>query len=406
MLAELPGGGLEGTRAELIVYFASQPFDGPAGTDRHMAHALGRYGPVLFVDPSVSVLTRLRNPLASGVFAAPLQVLGPRIARLVVRVVPGMSRPVLHRLVGPMVARATRAAVQRLFEDAGTGEVAALLSTRVEPLWSALPARRKLFYSTDDLPSGAAILGVSQQRLLRDESLTLRGADAIAVVSPALQERYARAGFSSALIPNGCDPDAYVGVDSAALPADVALPAPVAGFVGHVNDRIDLALLEAVADAGCSLLLVGPVAATYRSAARFAALTRRPNVQWVGAKPFAELPSYLRVIDVGLTPYEDTAFNRASFPLKTLEYLAAGRGVVATPLPANEWLATELIAVASTPADFVARVRAALAERRTPDLAERRRDFTRRHGWDHRAAAIAALLGVDASVPARAGRCV
>jgi hypothetical protein len=38
------GGALEGTRGELIVYFASHALDGPAGTDRHMAEALGVYG--------------------------------------------------------------------------------------------------------------------------------------------------------------------------------------------------------------------------------------------------------------------------------------------------------------------------------------------------------------------------
>ena len=53
----------------------------------------------------------------------------------------------------------------------------------------------------------------------------------------------------------------------------------------------------------------------------------------VGLKPFEELPSYVRVMDAGL-PYADSAFNRASSPLKVLEYLAAGRPAIATDLPA------------------------------------------------------------------------
>ena len=71
---------------------------------------------------------------------------------------------------------------------------------------------------------------------------------------------------------------------------------------------------------------------------RMEALIARPNVHWLGTKPFAELPSYLGAIDVGLTPYAQSAFNRASFPLKTLEYLAAGRPAVASDLPAHRWL--------------------------------------------------------------------
>ena len=40
------------------------------------------------------------------------------------------------------------------------------------------------------------------------------------------------------------------------------------------------------------------------------------------------MPSYMAALKVGLTPYGDNEFNRASFPLKTLEYLSAGIAVV------------------------------------------------------------------------------
>jgi teichuronic acid biosynthesis glycosyltransferase TuaH len=395
------GCALEGTLDELIVYFASQALDGPAGTDRHMAEALGRYGPVLYVDPPISALAPLGRQASPR--QAPLQrleVVGPRLARSVTRGIPGLTRPLLRALVGPMVTRAVRSALAGLFPSSPPQPVAGVISSRVEPLWAAVPARRRLFYATDDLPSGAALLGISRRRLLADEARTLAGADAVAVVSPALQQRYAQAGYAATFVPNGCSPEAYAGVDAASPPPDVALAGPVAGFVGHINDRIDLRLLEAVASAGCSLLLVGPIVAGYRDAPRFAELARRPNVCSVGAKPYAELPRYLRLIDVGLTPYADTAFNRASFPLKTLEYLAAGRAVVSTPLPANDWLATELIEVAPGPEGFALRVRAALATTRTPELAERRRAFARQHSWARRAAEIAALLALDAPLRA------
>ena len=109
--------------------------------------------------------------------------------------------------------------------------------------------------------------------------------------------------------------------------------------------------LEAVAQSGHSLLLVGPRQTTFELE-RINALLSLPNVQWVGPKPFESLPSYLRITTVGLTPYADSDFNRASFPLKTLEYLAAGKPVVSTDLPAARWLATDLVTIAKSPADF------------------------------------------------------
>jgi glycosyltransferase involved in cell wall biosynthesis len=387
-------GKLDGSRADLLVYFANSPWYGPAGTDRHITEALGRYATVLYVEPPLSLLTSLRNPAFASAITTPdaLEVLGPRLARLVTRVAPGMTRPGLHRLTAPMVRRATRAAIDALYGP-GSDPVAAIVSCRVKPLWGTVSTRCRAFFATDDLPAGAELLGEPRDRLLRDEDRTLRTADVVAVVSPALRQRYAEAGHTAHLVPNGCAPEAYEDVDSAPLPADVDLPGPVAGFVGHVNHRIDLSLLEATADTGVSLLIVGPVVPGF-APERFQALADRPNVRWVGAKPFEELPGYLRLIDVGLTPYADTPFNRASFPLKTLEYLAAGRGVVATPLPANDWLDTDLIAVAAGPREYAGRVRAELAVARTGDLAARRRTFARAHGWAGRARQLAGLLGL------------
>jgi teichuronic acid biosynthesis glycosyltransferase TuaH len=382
--------GLDGAREDLIVYLATGWWDGPAGTDRQLATALGRYGPVLYVDPPISGLTRFVKPQLAGVAAAPrIQLHTPRLARLLTRVTPGMTRPVLRHLRAPQVHHAVRAAVRELFGP--RGEVAAVVSSRVDESWPRLPARHRLLHVTDDLVAGAALLGLPPERLIRLENAALAGADRVTVVSPGLQERY---GPRAELVPNGCSPEAYAEVDEAPLPADVSLDGPVAGFVGHLNDRIDLTLLEAVAGTGSSLLIVGPLAHGYREADRFAALAARANVCWVGQRAYEELPSYLRVIDVGLTPYVDNAFNRASFPLKTLEYLAAGRAVVATSLPAHLWLDTDLVTLADGARDFAARVAQALAEPRTAAGVRKRRSFAARHSWTVRAERMAELLGL------------
>jgi teichuronic acid biosynthesis glycosyltransferase TuaH len=391
---------MDGARSDLLVYLAGTRYDGPAGTDRHIADELSRRTPVLYVDPPMSALTRLRNPELAGSWGLPpLTVSRPGLARLTPRVTPGMYRPGAHRLVPPLMRRAIRGAVDRLYGEPGT-PVAAVVSTRVENLLTALPARRTLFYATDDLVAGADLLGIPRDRLVVQEAATLRQAQAVAVVSLPLQERYAAMGFAATMVPNGCAPEAYSGVDTASVPDDARLPGPVAGFVGYINDRIDLGLLEAVADTGCSVLIVGAVAAGYQSE-RFAALAARSNVRHAGPKPFAELPGYLRVIDVGLTPYADTPFNRASFPLKTLEYLAAGRDVVSTPLPANVWLGSDLITVAAGASAFATATRHALSRPRTDAQAGQRRQFAALHSWTQRAGTLAGLVALQPATTMR-----
>ncbi|MGC5020483.1 glycosyltransferase [Micromonospora sp. DT47] len=390
---------LHGSREDLIVYLAAGWWDGPAGTDRQMASELTRYGPVLYVDPPVSALTKLLKPHHAALSNQPrLQLHHPRMARLITRVIPGMTRPVLRHLRAPMVSRGVVSAVASLCGEGAP--VAAVVSSRVDEAWCALPARRRLLYVTDDLVAGADMLGLPRRRLERAERAAVRGADAVAVVSPGLRQRFARDGISAEIVPNGCAPDVFADVDSVAPPEGVPLERPIAGFLGYINDRIDLALLEAVADTGCSLLIVGALGDGFQSP-RFATLTARRNVWWAGPRPYPDMPSFMRLIDVGLTPYADTPFNRASFPLKTLEYLSAGRGVVATSLPATRWLDTDLIAIADEPGAFAERVRRALATPRTETLAAQRRAFAERHSWRRRADRMAELLGLTGTITDR-----
>jgi teichuronic acid biosynthesis glycosyltransferase TuaH len=206
----------------------------------------------------------------------------------------------------------------------------------------------------------------------------------IVAANPTVAETWRVRGGEVTLIPYGADVDAYVDVDCAPLPPDVDLQEPMVGFVGQINDRTDLCLLEAVADRNRSLLLVGPKDPIFEPN-RFATLVDRPNVCWVGGKPFNALPSYLRSMDVGIVPYRDSPFNRGSFPLKTLEYLAAGRAVVATDLPAIRWLATDLVAVSSEPESFADHVDRGLGEAKSPTLISRRRAFASQHSWAKRA---------------------
>jgi teichuronic acid biosynthesis glycosyltransferase TuaH len=160
---------------------------------------------------------------------------------------------------------------------------------------------------------------------------------------------------------------------------------------GRLSRRVDLGLLEAVADAGHPLLLVGGLRPDL-DRARLQRLLGSSNVQWLGERPYEEIPALLGAMDVGLLPYRDTPFNRRSFPLKLLEYLGAGVAPVATDLPAVRWLGTDLVRVATDPSSFASAVADALATAGDPDERARRTAFAGRHDWSRRAADYVALL--------------
>jgi teichuronic acid biosynthesis glycosyltransferase TuaH len=393
---------LPGSWDGLVVLHAANSWDSVKFADQHMAEALSRLLPVLYMDPPISLLTPLRRPAVRASLRGPrLRLLAPGLARLTPVVLPGMERPGMVAVTTLLARRALRRATRGLVGPHGPVRALIATSALVRTL-GACGEARAVYWAQDDFVGGAELFGLSAGRIRRGEERLAAAADLVVTSNPLVADTWRSRGRETALIPFGCDAERFAATDQAPAAADVRLPRPIAGFVGHLGDRVELRLLEAVAETGCSLLLVGPAHPRFELE-RMARLLARPNVCWVGAKPFEVLPSYLRAIDVGLVPYQDSAFNRGSFPLKTLEYLAAGRGVVATDLPAIRWLDTDLIDVATDPAAFAAAVSAALRAPRPAGVVARRRAFAAGHSWPRRAEALAAVLGAPAGGQA-AGR--
>jgi len=369
---------------DMVVLCAANSYDGVKLADQHVAEHLARLVPVLYVDPPISRLSPLLKPKSVSLGKeVGLRLQAPGMARLTPIVAPLASRRGMTVVTTALARRHLRNATARL-----GGQVRAVISAWPQyQVFGSCGEAVRIYWAQDDFVGGAALLGLNAARLDAQERAVAAGASLILAASPVVADTWRTRGLETALIPYGADVDAYTGVDHAPLPTDVELRGPVAGFVGHINERIDLRMLEAVADRGRSILLVGPKNPAF-APRRLDALLGRPNVRWVGPKEFSALPGYLRLMDVGLVPYGDTQFNRGSFPLKILEYLAAGRAVVATDLPAVRWLDTDLVTVAAEPAAFADHVERLLSEARSPALIALRRAFAARHSWAKRAAEI------------------
>lgn len=377
-------------RQPVVVFCAGTPWTGMAGSDRHLATALVRYARILWVDPPTSFLTRAnRYQVARGIPWPVLSSVLPGLEHLRTAALPGFTRPGL-RLTTPVLVRAQiRWALRQL--NVRPAVIVACSLDDVLTGWG--PNVLKVQYGTDDYVAGAELMGLNRHMLQVREQRQLANANVVVAVSPTLVDRWSKMAEKVVLIPNGAQVAFYAHTDTVPPARDVSLPSPVAGVIGHLSSRIDVSLLEAVADAGFSLLLVGSRDPNWETD-RFAALVRKERVTWIDRRTPEELPGYLRWIDVGLTPYADTPFNRASFPLKTLEYLAAGRPVVSTDLPAARWLNTDLVSIAKHRSDFVAAVRDAIATS-SPEDAQRRKAFAAQHSWEQRAEAFARAIGLD-----------
>ncbi len=143
---------------------------------------------------------------------------------------------------------------------------------------------------------------------------------------------------------------------------------PRFGFFGVVDERMDLELLGALAQArpDWDIEIVGPVVKIDP-----ANLPQAANLTYPGQAAYADLPGWLSRWDVALMPFAINESTRFISPTKTPEYLAAGRPVVSTPIRdvIRHYGHLDAVRVADTTEAFIAACDEALALARGDDRA-------------------------------------
>lgn len=374
---------------ELIVLWGNTPWDGHRLGAQFLAEALAEHHRVLYVDPPRSLTRVVQAGAGSAVddLRRPrLQPVTPMLTQLRTFGPPGLRRPGVRSVNSLTLSRTVRRATARL-----GGPVRAVISgyLDVSP-FGYCGERHRVFRVSDDFTVGAE-LGIPVAYTTRAQVRMAADADAVVCVSPPLVDTWRQRGYEPILVPNGCSVDVLRKARDRPRPAAIRLPDPIVGYVGQLATRIDFDLVQAVADRGHSVLLVGGVRNDL-DRSRLTNLLDRSNVQWIGEVPYEEVPSLLGSMAVGLVPYTDSDFNRASFPLKILEYLGAGLATVATDLPAVRWLGSDLVRVARSPDSFAEAVEVSLRVADDPVERAARYELAAMHSWEKRADDYLALF--------------
>jgi glycosyltransferase involved in cell wall biosynthesis len=188
------------------------------------------------------------------------------------------------------------------------------------------------------------------------------------------------------------------------VPDDLArLPRPIVGFVGAVSDyKLNSEWLVHLARERpeWSVVVIGPTGIG-DPGSDVSALRATPNVHLMGHRAYAELPAYLKGFDVAVIPYRINDYTRGVFPIKFFEFLATGKPVVISDLPAVSDY-HHLVGVARTAEEFVERCQSALADGASGQA--ERLAAARKNSWSSRVDKLMSLVNERLAARARAQR--
>lgn len=170
------------------------------------------------------------------------------------------------------------------------------------------------------------------------------------------------------------------------IPSDIEnLKKPIIGFIGGIeNYRINLDLIKTTADSfpEYSFVLIGPVNIVNKEKIKLPECT---NIYYLGVKPHEILINYLHCFDVAIIPYKLNDYGNACFPMKIFEYLAIGKPVVTTALPAIKYLSRHnLIYWSENNQKFIENIRVALNEINKKKIIEARIQEANKNDWHSR----------------------
>lgn len=343
------------------------------GTPYHLCRALAQQVEVVVVNPVVS----WQKQRAIRRCNADARV------QLVIPALPGQLRWMLRSFRKPLCTLWTRAVLAKYFNRAAKQPTVVWAFFSEAALWLDRLIQPKLFcyHRLDNF------CAMTPEMAWLDYALMQR-ADLNFVVSPNLIDPQWMRPQSWIHLPNAVASEMFAAAQAphTQVPTDLArIRPPRIGFVGTVHpDWVDLELIIALAQA-CpqwSWVLLGPKI-------RWKPPSNLPqNLYLIEARPYTQIPAYLKGMDVCIIPFRKNAISFGVSPLKLYEYLAAGKPVVSVPYFRDIDSLTTVVEVAETPKEWQGAIERALQTAQHPERIAQRMQSVASHSWETRAQVV------------------
>jgi glycosyltransferase involved in cell wall biosynthesis len=227
-----------------------------------------------------------------------------------------------------------------------------------------------------------------RQRIEAAEKMVSERADVVITTAETLYDKFRKYNSKVFLIRNGVDLTRYRNA-----PSDPALAAriesignaKVIGYQGSLSAWFDFDLMGRVIEESPDLAFLFAGMVDVRARREFQRLARHRNFHYIGVVNPDFLPWVLSKIDVGIIPFRIDDLIRATNPIKLYEYFAAGKPVVATPMPeVMRYQARGIVATAADPDAFTKHIREMAALSSDPAARRERLRLAEENSWEAR----------------------
>jgi len=401
---EGPRAGAELLAGQNIVYLGPEPWDGMWRNRHQLMSRFARTNQVLYVEPPVR-MRALRRGLGDGrvrwsdVWRQAGRPLVVRKAENVTVYRPPMYIPIAGRgRLRDLMRSAWLARLRGILRELHFIDPIVWFSRpNMAPYLGHLGEKLAIYHVVDEYSGYLGVKDQDRARILEAESVLLSRVDLVVAVSKPLFDSKRRANPNCYLVPNGVDSESYANARAraqrGALPADLAdVCTPIVGYSGLMNARLDYTLLYRCAREHPEWTFAFMGRVDERSCGdQVRRLSALPNVRFLGEKTIQDLPLYVAACAACLMPYRDNLETQNISPLKLYDYLAAGRPVVSTNIPAVDGFEA-IVRIARTDDEFVAHLEGAVAERERGLDAQRQR-IARDNDWNARIADLSRIIG-------------
>ncbi len=256
--------------------------------------------------------------------------------------IPILSGIYMHLLYGETFQRYVSFSVEKILKNHKYDRAIIWYTVPVWPFLSRSLNWNTVVYDCSDLWSSnfsdeeKAEHRLRKKRVLESEQNIVSNSNYVFATSSYLQKWLQNMhGCNAILVENGVEFAKLSGKEIPGVIGGLDMPRPRMVFIGGMKGKIDFKLLELMAKKkpGWSLVLIGPKTEENLD---FDKLIKLDNVYWLGSIEHERVAGYLKECDVGLLPFRKIEYNKAVFPLKMFEYMAAGLPVVGCNLPSTE----------------------------------------------------------------------